>query len=218
MPVITIRGQMGSEASKIARACAESLHLNYLDREIINRVAERLRRPRHSIIAKEILPITLSKRIAKAIENDFTRFGYSITTGPGQDNPFLDDLHYIKGLKSVFRELVKSDSIVINGRGSQFLLKDYPRVLHVLIVSPLETRVKRVMASLGLDEKAARNRIARYDNSRHRFIKKYFKAELEDPIHYDLVINTDRVSIEAATTMIVRAVSLKGRTLRKVRH
>lgn len=215
MPVITIRGQMGSEAPIIAKACAEALKINYLDREIIDRVAERLQRPRQAIIAKEILPITITKRVARAIEDDFTRVGYSITTGPGEDNPFLDDLHYIKGLKSVFRELVKSDSIVINGRGSQFILKDYPRVLHALIVSPLKVRIKRVMERMGLSEKAAKHRISKYDNSRQTFIKKYFKAELEEPMHYDLVINTDCVDIETAVAMIIKASSFKGRPVRK---
>lgn len=218
MPVITIRGQLGSGAPQIAKACAEALHINYVDREIITRVAERLQRPRQAVIAKEILPTTLSKRIAKALAEDFTRAGYSITSGPGQDNPFLDDLHYIRGLKTVFRELARSDSIIINGRGSQFILKDYPNALHVLIVSPLEIRINRVMESLGLDEKAAQNRISRYDNSRKLFIKKYFKAELEDPMHYDLVINTDHVSYEAAVAMIIRAASLRGRKLSKFRH
>jgi len=217
MPVITIRGQMGSEAPIIAKACAEALKINYLDREIIDRVAERLRRPRQAIIAKEILPTTFGKRIARALEDDFTRVGYSITTGPGEHNPFLDDLHYIKGLKSVFRELVKSDSIVINGRGSQFILKDYPRVLHALIVTPLDVRVKRIMERLGISEKAAKQRIAKYDNSRQTFIKKYFKAELEDPIHYDLVINTNYVDIKTAVMMIIKASSFKGRPVRKLK-
>jgi cytidylate kinase len=35
MPVITIRGQLGSGAPEIANRVAERLHIDYVDREII---------------------------------------------------------------------------------------------------------------------------------------------------------------------------------------
>jgi cytidylate kinase len=216
MPVITIRGQMGSGASTVARACAKALHLDFVDREIINKVAEKLQRPREAVIEKEVLPTTLSKRIAKAIGRDFTRVGYSLTTGPGQDNPFLEDARYVRGLKSTIRELARSESIVISGRGSQFILKDMPNVLHVLLIAPLEVRLQRVMEITGLSKEEARKRITRYDKNRASFIKKYFKAELEDPIHYDLVINTERFTVESAVSLIVDAVYKRQRVINTI--
>ena len=41
----------------------------------------------------------------------------------------LDDTSYLVGLESVIKELASSQSIVIRGRGSQFILKDYPGTL-----------------------------------------------------------------------------------------
>ena len=216
MTVITIRGQLGSEAPEIGKACAEVLHINYVDREIITRIAEWLQCPRQEVIAKEILPITLTERIARAIKHDFTRIGYSVRTGPGRDNPFIDDIRYVKGLRSVIRELARSESVVIYGRGSQFLLKKHPDAFHILIVAPLETRIKRIMESLGLYEEAARRKIARSDNSRREFIKRYFKAKLEDPIHYDLIINTEHISFESVVSIIVGAASVKSKVVRSI--
>ena len=45
MPVITIRGQYGSWSAEIGELIAHKLNIDYVDREIIAEVAERLRRP-----------------------------------------------------------------------------------------------------------------------------------------------------------------------------
>jgi cytidylate kinase len=120
----------------------------------------------------------------------------------------------MKGLKSVIRGLARTEAVVISGRGSQFFLKDYPGAFHVLIVAPLELRVKRVMDSYGLDEEAAAEKIRNYDTNRHMFIKKYFKAELEDPVNYDMTVNTGHINYEAAVTLIIEALRLKNRASR----
>lgn len=116
-------------------------------------------------------------------------------------------------LESVVKELARSQALVIQGRGSQFFLRDYLQALHVQVVAPLELRVKRVIQDLKLDEEKAKQEIARFNNSARKFVRRYFNTEVEDPIHYDLVINTGRVSFEAAASMIVDALSLKDRTV-----
>lgn len=212
MPVITIRGRLGSGAPQIGRLCANTLNLEYMDREIINHIAERLDVPRQQIIAKEVLPVTLKDRIARMINEDFTGTISTSQQSLEEDVPPLDNAQYMKGLKSVIRGLARTEAVVINGRGSQFFLKDWPGALHVLTVAPLELRIKRVMKSLDIDEEAAKEKIKRYDYNRQQFIKKYFKEELEDPLHYDLTINTHQLKLESAAALVINAVALKNRT------
>jgi cytidylate kinase len=121
----------------------------------------------------------------------------------------LNDTRYIESLKLVVEHLAQSESIVIRGRGSQFILKDHPSAFHILVVAPLDVRVKRVMESLNLDEEAAKKEIERFDNSIRTFIRRYFQADLEDPTHYDLVVNTGRIRLEDAASLAVHAVRLK---------
>jgi cytidylate kinase len=211
MTVITIRGQMGSGAPQIGKLCAETLHLEYKDKEIINRIAERLERPRQQIIAKEMLPVTLKERIGRLIKEDFAVPGTLSRASQEEDVPPLDNAHYMKGLKSVIRGLARSESVVINGRGSQFFLKNHPGALHVLVVAPLALRLKRVMADYVLDEKAAADKIFRYDSNRREFIKKYFKEDLEDPVNYDLTLNTEHLTYDGAASMVVKSLTLKDR-------
>jgi len=123
----------------------------------------------------------------------------------------LDDHRYLEALETVIKEVVRNRSkpLVILGRGSQFILKDYSETLHVLVVAPLEVRVKRLMQRLNLDPEAARQEITRYDNSLRKFFKRYFKVEPEEPVHYDLVINTGRCNFQAAASVVVDALSSK---------
>jgi len=214
MPVVTIRGQLGSGAPEIGKLIAEKIHCDYVDREIIARVAELLNRKDKDVMEKEMPPGSLMGRIALALEHSPP---ISSSTGvyvnelylPAWEIP-LDDTRYLDGLKSIIRELAMSESIVIRGRGSQFILKYWPGALHVLFVSPLKLRVKRVMEEMKMDEESAKKEIGRFDSSRHQFIKKYFDAELEDPIHYDLVINTEHLSFEAAASIVINTLQFKS--------
>jgi cytidylate kinase len=121
----------------------------------------------------------------------------------------IDDKLYLKTLRVVIIELAKSQAIVIRGRGSQFILKDFPGAFHVLVVAPLDLRVKRVMERMKLDEEKAKNEIKRSDSNYHEFIRRYFHAEPENPPDYHIVLNTERISIQEAASIIVKAVNLR---------
>jgi cytidylate kinase len=211
MSLVTIRGQLGSGAPEIGRKVADKLHFDYVDREIIAEVAARLQREERDVVAKEMPPGTLLGRILEALTSNYG--GDALGGGylPPELIP-LGDTRYVGALESVVRGLARGESIVIRGRGSQFILKEHPGSLHVLIVAPLEVRVERVMRDLKLDQEAARQEIARFDSSRHEFVKRYFQAELEDPLQYDLVINTGRLSFDAAASNVINAFRSRTRT------
>ncbi|TRZ85163.1 cytidylate kinase-like family protein [bacterium] len=211
MPIITIRGQYGSWSAEIGEMIAQKLNIDYVDREIIAGVAEQLRRPNMSIEKKEMPPITLLERIAEVMEQT-AYLGDNIYAGIYSPlwEISLNDTNYLSGLEHVIKQLAGSQSIVIRGRGSQFILKDFPGAFHVLIVAPIEVRVKRVMEKMKLDEEDARKEMARIDDGSYEFVKRYFKANISDPINYDIVINTNHVSIEGATSIIAEAVRLSN--------
>ncbi len=209
MPIVTIRGTMGSWAPEIGRKVADLLHTDYVDRRIIAEVAARLRRQEEEVSAKELPPSSLLGRVAEALDLSMSSgVGFEGTYLPTWEIP-LDDRRYLQALESVVKELARAPSIVIQGRGAQFILKNYPQSLHVFTVAPFEARLKRVMESQRLGEAAARQEMARFDKGSREFIKRYFQASWEDPVQYDLVINTEQISVEAAASMIVNALSFK---------
>jgi cytidylate kinase len=210
MPVITIRGQMGSGAPDIGRLVAAHFNIDYIDREIIADIASKLNYPEQKIEKQEMPPTGLIKRIKDAIEHTYPSASESSGSRPVMmylpisEIP-LGDFEYLAGLESVIKKLAADNAIVIRGRGSQFILKDHPGAIHILTVAPLGIRIKRIMKKMKVDEKSAVQEIQKFDSSRREFVKRYFKANLEDPVHYNLVINTGHLDYEAAAAVITGA-------------
>jgi cytidylate kinase len=222
MPVITIRGQLGSGAPEIGKIVADRLHIDYVDKEIIDQVAERLKCSRQGIEDKEMPPGTLLSRITESLGRAYPLgIGNPVSACPVAYLPTrempLEDVRYLAGLESVVEDLARSQAVVIQGRGSQFILKNFPGTIHVLIQAALELRLKRVMDSLKLDEAKARKEIEHYANSRNEFIKRFFRADLEDSANYDLVISTNHFSFfHAASVIIAASFDDKGPALNRI--
>jgi cytidylate kinase len=209
VPVITIRGKLGSGAPEIGKLVAECLHIDYIDREIIAQVATRLNLEEQEVVAKEMPPTGLQARIAEALAH-----GYTIGNGiQGAYLPIwqipLDNNRYMEALTSLITELAQGHSAVIYGRGSQFILKDHPHSLHVSVVAPLKVRLQRIMEIRKISEENAKQEISRFDGSAREFMKRFFGVEMEDPNYYDLVINTEKYSYQAAASILLEAQRLK---------
>ena len=68
-------------------------------------------------------------------------------------------------------------------------------------------RVHNISKRLDIPEAEARKRILKTDADRQSFARKYFYADVSDPLHYDLVINTASISIDTAVESIKGAVT-----------
>jgi cytidylate kinase len=213
MPVITIRGQMGSGAPEIGRIVADKLGIDYVDRQIISDVANRIKCSLQSVQEKESPPGTLIGRIAEALGRTYPVGSYNSGTIIDAYTPIyeapLNDTHYFAGLISVIKQIAESQAVVIRGRGSQFILKEFPGILHVLTVAEEKIRVKRILESRIISESEVRKEINRSDSSHREFIKRYFQAELEDPVNYELVINPLAFGYEDSAEIIIKALQLK---------
>jgi cytidylate kinase len=213
MPLVTIRGPLGSGSPEIGKFVADRLRIDYVDREIMAKVAARLNRQEQDVTEKEMPPSTLFGRIAKALERGYSsEIGFEGAYMHVWQIP-LDDSRYLNTLESVLRELARSQSLVIQGRGSQFILRDYPQALHVLVTAPMDVRVKRVMENLKLDQESAKREMIRFDSGSREFIKRYFKAEVWDPVYYDVVVNTEHLGFQAVASIILDALSFKDQTV-----
>jgi len=208
MALVTIRGQLGSWAPEIGELVAKRLQVDYVDREIIAQVAETLNKRQSDIAAKETPPPGLLGRIAEALSRGYIAGSAELPVySPTREIP-LGDEQYLAGLTSVIKALANSGPIVIAGRGSQFILKDYPASFHILVVAPLAIRIRRIMDELHISQDAARRDIENGDSIRREFTKRYFHSELWDATNYNLVINSGHFNIEAAASIIVTCLSV----------
>ena len=98
--------------------------------------------------------------------------------------------------------LVKVGCVILVGRGANVVTSKLENVFHVRLVGSLEKRTKRVQEAYSLDEHHALKFIAKEDKGRRRFLKEHFDTDIDDPLLYHLIINTDRIRYEDAAQLI----------------
>ena len=112
---------------------------------------------------------------------------------------------YLDRLQSVIFEVAKKGDAVFFGKGSQLLLNSFSCALHVLVTGSLEKRIDRMMREKAVGREIAEKMIERSDHDKKGFFRFAFDEDWLNPHLYDLILNTDKLSIESAAKMIVDA-------------
>jgi cytidylate kinase len=105
--------------------------------------------------------------------------------------------------------LVELGHVILIGRGANIITSKLPHAFHVRLLGSLEQRVKKLQELNGINPKDALRLAAHEDLARRRYIKQFFGKDIDDPLLYHLVINTDLVSVDEAARMIALAMAPK---------
>jgi cytidylate kinase len=172
-PVVTVSRQHGAGGAEIARTLAADLGLDLFDREIIQRIAESTH---------------LSERVVSSLD-DRDREVLADWLSALSSRGYLSPLEYRYHLSRVVGAVARHGGAVILGRGAHLIL-GRGEALRIMVVAPLERRVRAVMEREGLSEHDARERIVTVEADRKAFLMKHFHADFADPTTFDLVVNT----------------------------
>ena len=178
MAIITISRQMGSGGIPIAHKVAEKLGYTLVDGDAILEVADQYGLTRESIEQADEKPPHFVETL---------------------DSKHEISLHQIE---LIILEYALKGNVIIYGRGGQDLLEEIHSVFRVRIIAPFEDRVERWAEREWLDPDRARMLVRKNDQQRAGFIKYYFDRDWDDPLGYDLLINTQRLSEESAVRLI----------------
>ena len=108
----------------------------------------------------------------------------------------------VRQITETVLHLAELGKVILIGRGAAVSTSKLDYVFHVRLVSSLEKRVQRIQDLNHLSKPAALKLIQREDSGRGRYLKKYFKADVDNPLLYHLMINTDVISHETAAQII----------------
>ncbi len=108
-------------------------------------------------------------------------------------------------IRSVIEDTAASGSAVIVSHAASLALAEREDVLRVLVTAPQQTRERRLAETLAVDEKEAARALKQSDAARGDYIKRFYGISAELPTHYDLVINTEKLTPEHAARLIVHA-------------
>lgn len=92
---------------------------------------------------------------------------------------------------------------IIVGRAGVLLTRDLPLGVHVRLIAPREERLERMRTRFRLTREEALSSLEDQDGSRARLFRDYFQRDIDDPQLYDAVLNTGRISMEAAANVVV---------------
>ncbi len=101
---------------------------------------------------------------------------------------------------------------ILVGRGAPVITRFTPGGVHVRLVGSIKNREQHIKEHFKFDDKKAREFIKEEDRGRAQYLKKYFDRNIDDPLLYDLVINTDRISYDDAAMMIKDVVMKRIKT------
>ncbi len=95
---------------------------------------------------------------------------------------------------------------IIVGRGANIVTKKIVGGLNVRLIAPLHKRLAHVQEYYHLDESEAAEFIKTEDQGRADYFRANYDKDINDPLLYDLVINTDELTYETAAELIAEAV------------
>ncbi|MGH2595820.1 MAG: AAA family ATPase [Actinomycetota bacterium] len=101
--------------------------------------------------------------------------------------------------------LAEVGNVILIGRGANIITSKLEHAFHVRLVGSLERRIAHLIEYKHLSLPEATAYTHTEDQGRKRYVKKYYGADIDDPLLYHLVINTDRVPYEEAARMIADA-------------
>jgi cytidylate kinase len=99
--------------------------------------------------------------------------------------------------------LATHGSVILVGRGANFVLRENAQGLNVRITASPEVRIQRLSKSWEATPVEARRRMESDDEERRKFIRQYFKQDFDDLRFYDILFNTDRASAERIASSIL---------------
>ncbi|PZP58154.1 MAG: transporter, partial [Azospira oryzae] len=179
MPVIAMNQEMGSKGKDVDSQLAQQLGLTLVRHEVVDHVAEKMR-------AKKSLIRRIMEGKAGIIE------------GMAIDKKSLA----IYTAEEVF-ELALKGNVVIRGWGATYLLRAVTHIPCIRVCAPLEVRMKWLMAQLETDdEELVREELRRSDAAHIANMQQRFGVTWGDPLIYDMVLNTERLSVETCVEEI----------------
>jgi|GEM_PF-185797 cytidylate kinase len=182
MPIITISREMGTGAYGIAKELAKKLKYTLVDG------------PK---LASCAAAYGLDLEVLQAVDEKPPSYNTA------EDRKRAASLNTIE---LILLDLAKKGNILLYGRGGQDLLQGCGNVLRLRFIADFEERVERFAEREWIDPDLAQELIRRSDHQRGGFIHFYFDRDWNDPLGYDLIFNTSRLSQSAIIDCVVAAV------------
>ena len=220
MTVFTVARQLGSRGDWIAEQVASKLGYELVDHRLVEEIAgitdtspEEVERYDEKgegrfkfflkkLLVPEVAPGTFPLSAAAYAPEFGLEFSY-VREHDTSGTTYLDRGTYQLLITTLVQDYVQTGKAVIVGRASQVVLASHPDVCHVKIVAPIDERVDVVVKHRDIDRDQAHKLVEQHDHWRQSYLRNFHNADWDDPLLYDLTINTGKMTPEAAVDLLV---------------
>jgi cytidylate kinase len=212
MAVITVSRQYGSGGDEIAAEVCDLLEYKYFDKHLMVEAAAEA-----GLCEHEVFDFSEERYEVRSFLSRLFRAGpapvYHATlrhrTSTGQETltaRALDEEECIDLVRYTVLSAYQAGNMLILGRGGQAILREQPNVLHVRVIAPLEARIKRLQERGMSGIADIKQKIADRDRATAAYLKRFHGIDWDDVSLYHLVLNTGKLSLPAASRIIVDTV------------
>ncbi len=187
-PAITISREYAARGAALAAVLAERTGFTVWDKELVHAIAE-------EIGGDERILQTLDEHLRNSIDD--------IVHAALQHGRHTN-LKYLRSLMRIVHTLAAHGNCIIVGRGANFICKP-GTVFRVRLVSPLDVRAHRYMEEKQVREREARRAVEQMDAERADFVRRNFRYDVADPVHYDLVLNSGTFALDQIAEQVLSA-------------
>jgi len=198
--VVCVSHATGAGGGAVGKQVARQLGYLYLDEDIVARAAAQA-----GLEPRDVADEEHRKSFATRVLEVFAEGGGDAWLLGAGVSAAMEGLRPAD-IRALIRETVVQTaargSVVIVAHAASYAIEPGPARLRVLITASPTTRARRVRVDEELDEAQALRVITDADAGRRDYLKRFFGVDRESPTDYDLVINTDILSIEQAADVI----------------
>ncbi len=190
--VITIARDFGAEGHEIGKMLSTRLDIPLYDNELLVRSASRS-------------GVSVDKMAAydEQMTAEFMAF-----LPDRVDSRTLSDKLF-RNMSQVILDLGATQSCIIEGRLSDYLLRHNPNHIAVLVTAPFEYRVETVRKKRGLSKRQGAKLVRDMQKARETFYKRYSAGKWKMSDGKDLVVNRAKLGREGCVDVIAAAYEAK---------
>ena len=197
-PVVTLFESYGSGAEQVGTRVAELLGVQFLSQQYSSEMLEQA--SAHQQDSEDGFLMRFFKRFGQPSVEHLD----NILIPSDQQ----DDQQVVAGINRTLLDFTAGGGVVL-GRNGTVVLAGNPKALHVKLDGSVERRVARAAELAGIDPERAARRQINEDEGRSAMALRLYNWDPRDDKYYDVIVNTDRLSPEAAAQIIVAGVKAK---------
>jgi cytidylate kinase len=201
--VVCISHASGAGGEEVGRLVAEQLGYVYVDDDIVARAAAA-----GAIDSAEVADEERRKSFAARLLEGIAQGGeaWAVTHGGSsatQEALRSDNVRAL--IKETIAQTAARGNVVIVAHGASHMVVRRPDTLRVLVTASPTTRASRIGRRDGLDAAHAAREVKQSDAARRDYLRRFYDIDEELPTLYDVVVNTDGLTVEQAARLVAQA-------------